>query len=77
MSEEAPKSPPIITVLIAPELPTGSALLGSVRRVAGAVLLVAGPDQLKDLTSEQLSSFFKEAKASICPATTSSMIRFW
>lgn len=63
MSEEAEKLPPSLTVLIAPELPTGSALLGSVRRIAGTVLLVATPEGFKDLTSEQLSSFFREAKA--------------
>lgn len=54
---------PSLTVLIAPQLPTGSALLGAVRRIAGTVLLVASPEGLQDLTDEQLSSFFREAKA--------------
>ncbi len=63
MSEEILQPTQSITVLIVPELPTGSSLLGSVRRIAGAVLLVSLPDGLNDLTSEQLSSFFREAKA--------------
>lgn len=63
MPEEAEKSPPTLTILIAPEMPTGSSLLGSVRRIAGTVLLVVSPEGFKDLTSEQLSSFFREAKA--------------
>ncbi len=63
MSEEAEKSSIPITVLIVPELPTGSSLLGSVRRIAGTVLLISSPEGLKDLTIEQLASFFREAKA--------------
>lgn len=62
MPDEAEKMSSL-TVLIAPELPTSSSLLGSVRRIAGKVLLVASPEGLRDLTSEQLSSFFREAKA--------------
>lgn len=61
MPEEV--KPPPFTVLIVPEHPTGSSLLGSVRRVAGPVILVSTPEGLKDLGSEQLSSFFKEGKA--------------
>lgn len=52
-----------LTVLIVPDMPTGSSLLGSVRRIAGTVVLVSLPEGLRALTSEQLGSFFREAKA--------------
>ncbi len=63
MPEDAEKISPTLSVVIAPEVPTASSLLGSVRRIAGMVLLVGSPEGFKDLSSEQLSSFFREAKA--------------
>ncbi len=63
MSENADNVTIPLTVLIAPELPTGSSLLGSVRRVAGTVLLVSSPESLHALTNEQLLSFFRESNA--------------
>lgn len=50
-------------MLIAPEHPTSSQLLGSVRRIAGTVLLVVAPEGFEKLSNEHLSQFFKEAKA--------------
>ncbi len=63
MPEEEKKTPPSFTALIVPELPTGSSLLGSVRRIAGTVLLVSSPEGFANLSNEQLSSFFHESKA--------------
>lgn len=54
---------PSLTILLVPEHPTASQLLGSVRRIAGTVVLVSSPDGLKELSTEHLSQFFKEAKA--------------
>ncbi len=50
-------------MLIAPENPTSSQLLGSVRRIAGTALLVVAPEGFQKLSNEHLSQFFKEAKA--------------
>jgi len=55
--------PPSLTVLIAPEHTTSSLLLGSVRRIAGTVLLVVSPNGFDSLSNEHLSQFFREAKA--------------
>lgn len=63
MPEESVPTMESLTVLIVPETPTASSLLGGVRRIAGTVLFVAVPEGLRGLTSEQLSSFFREAKA--------------
>jgi hypothetical protein len=52
-----------LTVFIAPDKPTSSQLLGSVRRIAGDIVLVAAPEGLKDLSTEHLGQFFKEARA--------------
>lgn len=60
---EAEAKPVAFTVLIAPEHPTSSQLLGSVRRIAGSVLLVVAPEGLKELSNEHLAQFFKESKA--------------
>jgi hypothetical protein len=54
---------PSISILIVPEQPSSSLLLGSVRRIAGPVLLVSSPTGLNGLTNEQLVSFLREAKA--------------
>jgi len=62
MSDASEVQPPL-TILLVPENPTASLLLGSVRRVAGTVILVSSPDGLKDLSTEHLSQFFKETKA--------------
>lgn len=61
MPEES--TAPSLTVLIAPENPTSSQLLGSVRRIAGTVLLVVSPEGFDKLSNEHLSQFLKESKA--------------
>ncbi len=57
------QTPPQYTLLIAPEQPTSSSLLGSVRRIAGPVMLVVSPDGFDQLSTEHLTQFFREAKA--------------
>lgn len=61
MPDDVPTTP--LTVVIVPEKPASSQLLGLVRRIAGPLLLVTSPEGLAELRTEELTQFFREAKA--------------